>query len=48
LHTGVAVAVARSRPDTLKAIVAALPMFDRDGIEIVPIDVLAARTVTQR
>jgi hypothetical protein len=48
LHTGVAVAVARSRPDTLAAIAAALPMFDRDGIEIVPIDALAARTVTQR
>jgi hypothetical protein len=48
LRTGVAVAVARSRPATLDAIVAALPMFERDGIEIVPIEALAARTLTQR
>jgi len=48
LRTGVAVAVARSRPATLEAIQAALPMFERDGIEIVPVDALAARTITQR
>ena len=48
LQTGVAVAVARSRPATFDAINAALPMFERDGIEIVPIEALAARTITQR
>jgi polysaccharide deacetylase 2 family uncharacterized protein YibQ len=48
LHSGVAVAVARSRPTTLQAVEEALPMFERDGIEVVPIDALAPKTVTQR
>jgi polysaccharide deacetylase 2 family uncharacterized protein YibQ len=48
LHTGVAVAVARSRPDTLAAIAEALPAFERDGIEIVPVEALAPKTITQR
>lgn len=48
LHTGVAVAVARSSPTTLQALTQALPMFERDGIEVVPVDAIAPRTVTQR
>lgn len=48
LHTGVAVAVARSSATTYGALVQALPMFERDGIEIVPVDAMAPRTVTQR
>lgn len=48
LHSGVAVAVARSRPETLAAIQAELPVFQRDGIEVVPVDALVAPVVTQR
>jgi len=48
LRSGVAIAVGRSRPETLAAIEATLPMLERDGIEVVPIESLGRRTMTRR
>lgn len=47
-RTGVAVVVARARMETLRAVREVLPIYERDGIDIVPVTALAPQAVTQR
>jgi polysaccharide deacetylase 2 family uncharacterized protein YibQ len=47
-RTGVAVVVVRSRLETLRAIRDILPIYERDGIDVVPVTALAPQAVTQR